>query len=279
MARTYKDAVAVITGGASGIGLALTRSLAAEGAKVVIASTNEERIDQAVSSIQTEGGTALGVRCDVSLREDVANLLAAAVEKFGRVDLLCANAGVTTAGPLLDHRPADWDWIYDVVLRGVSNCVETFYPYMVRQGGGQMLITGSQSAFVSDWLVNHGPYTSAKWGVMALAIALRAEAAEHNVGVSLLIPAGTGSPMIEKSGQSRQGRYGGQVEFATKPTPRPGAPLPDPAYPERLSTAEVARIALDGLRVDKAVIATHKSMRPIVAEFLGRLQSAWDPEA
>ncbi len=102
--------------------------------------------------------------------------------------MLCNNAGVTTVGSFLDHSVADWAWIYDVVLMGVVYGIQSFYPRMVRQGGGHILNTHSQAGLVPDYNLDHGPYTSAKAAVMALSVALRAEASAHCVDVSVLIP-------------------------------------------------------------------------------------------
>jgi len=188
------------------------------------------------------------------------------------VHVLCANAGVTTAGPFLDHRDEDWDWVYDVVLRGVTNCVQAFYPLMARQGEGQIVITGSQAGLVPDWVLGHGPYTSAKAGVTALAVALRPEAAEHGVGVSLLIPAGTESDIL-LSARSRQSRYGTSVDGQM--SRRPGAPDTRKGTPMHLTPEEVAARVVAELPSDPAFIVTHRGLKPLVANYFERILAAY----
>lgn len=217
----------------------------------------------------------LTVVCDVSDRTAVRSLAEQACAKFGAVDLLCANAGVTTAGPLLEHRDADWDWIYDVVLRGVTNCIQAFYPAMAQTGDGQILVTGSQAGLVPDWCLNHGPYTSAKSAVMALAVALRPEAEEHGVGVTVLIPAATESEIL-LSGRSRPARYGAAQEFSPDSImPRPGAPIPLADTKFVLSAEEVAKMVVAKLPKNPAFIATHPGLQPLVKDYFDRILAAY----
>src|SRR5215204_4581467 len=112
---------AVITGGASGIGKEIATALACEGMRIVIASTNQARLQAAAEEIGQTGATIRAIVCDVADREAVRQLAAQVESEFGGTDLLCANAGVTTSGEYLAHREADWDWVMGVVLGGVAN--------------------------------------------------------------------------------------------------------------------------------------------------------------
>ena len=268
----YEGKTAVITGGATGIGRGLALAFAAEGMNVVLASTNDERLARAVDDVRDAGGKAISIVCDVADRSAVRALAERAVAEFGAVHLLCANAAVTTAGPFLDHRDEDWDWVYDVVLSGVTNCVQAFYPLFVRQRGGQILLTGSQAGLVPDWVVGHGPYTSAKAGVTALAVALRVEAIEHNVGVSLLIPAATESD-IQLSARSRQPRYGTSADGVV--APRPGAPEPIEGTKFWLTPDEVGARVVAELPGNPAIIATHPGLKPLVEDYFDRILNAY----
>ncbi|MBG6120054.1 MULTISPECIES: SDR family NAD(P)-dependent oxidoreductase [unclassified Sphingobium] len=269
-----KDKVAVITGGATGIGKALALALAAEGMKVVIASTSRERLDLAAAEIATAGGEVRALLCDVTDREAVRRLAADAQAAFGPVDLLCANAGTTTAGSYLDHDDADWDWMIDLVLRGVTHCVQAFYPAMAARGSGHILITGSQTAYAPDWVLNHGPYVAAKAAVHALAVALRPEAAEHGVGVSLLVPAATRTD-VREGARSRPERYGPSGSRGTMAM-RADAPKPLAGYPGYLDAEEVAARAIAGIKANDPIIVTHAGMKPLTDEYLGRIQAAYD---
>jgi NAD(P)-dependent dehydrogenase (short-subunit alcohol dehydrogenase family) len=272
MLMSLEGKTAVVTGGATGIGRGLASAFAKEGMNVVLASTNEERLARAAAEVCAQGGSAIGVVCDVADRDAVRALAARSVAEYGAVHLLCANAAVTTSGPFLEHKDEDWDWIYDVVLRGVTHCVQAFYPLMASQGEGQIVMTGSQAGLVPDWVLGHGPYTSAKAGVTALAVALRPEAAEYGVGVTLLIPAATESD-IQLSTRSRQARYGTSVQGEMGP--RPGAPEPVQGSKFWLTPDEVAACVVAELPKDPAFIVTHPGMRPLVEDYFGRILAAY----
>ena len=277
MAFEFSGKTAVITGGATGIGRALALALARKGMNIVLASTNKERLEQAAEAVRLEGGRTFAMQCDVSDRAAVRALAARTIEEFGAVHLLCANAGVTTSGSFLDHEDEDWDWVYDVVLRGVTHCIQAFYPLMARADGGQILITGSQAGLLPDWTLGHGPYTSAKSAVMALGVALRPEAAAHGVGVTVVIPAATESDILQ-SGRSRPSRYrAASVREAAMSDMkiREDAPSPSPGAKFVLTSEEVAADIVAKLPNNPAFIVTHPGIKPLVEEYFGRILSAY----
>jgi 3-oxoacyl-[acyl-carrier protein] reductase len=277
MLTAFEGKTAVITGGATGIGRALALALARKGMNIVLASTNADRLELAAEAVRNAGARVLTVQCDVSDRAAVRKLATRAWEEFGAVHLLCANAGVTTSGPFLEHRDEDWDWVYDVVLRGVTNCIQAFYPLMANAGEGQIMITGSQAGLLPDWTLGHGPYTSAKAAVTALGVALRPEAAEHGVGVTVLIPAATESDILQ-SNRSRPQQYGAEDSRQTLHTDlkiREGAPAPSEASKFLLTSAEVAEMVVAKLPGNPAFIATHACMKPLVEEYFDRILSAY----
>ena len=271
----YRGKTGVITGASSGIGRSLALALASEGMNLVLAATHRERLDCVACEVRSLGVQATAALCDVSKQSEVEALAQRSFDEYGQVHLLCNNAGVTTIGPFLEHTAADWAWIYGVVLMGVVHGIQAFYPRMVKQGSGQILNTHSQAGLVPDYNLNHGPYTSAKAGVMALSVALRPEAAAHGIGVSVLIPYAVRTDIL-LSERSRPIAYGGPSEpVARLPTVRPGAPEPAPG-PFMLEPDEVAAIAVAGLKENRAFIVTHKSMRPIAADYFDRILSAYD---
>ncbi len=277
MPDEYKGKTAVITGGATGLGRGLAIALARQGANVVLASTSTERLDDAAAAVRENGGRALVAQCDVSDREAVRSLAARSIEEFGAVDLLCANAGVTTVGPFLAHRDEDWDWVIDVVLRGVTNCIQAFYPLMVKAGHGQILLTGSQAGLVPDWVLGHGPYTAAKSAVMALGAALRPEASQHGVGVTTLIPASIESDILQ-SERSRPTRYGSAANTGMAGNdmhPREGAPAPLPGSKFVLTAEEAASLILQRLPDNPAHIATHPGLKPLAEDYFDRILDAY----
>jgi len=265
--------VAVITGGATGIGKALAQGLVARGASVVIASTSRERLDAAAAEI---GGAVRAVVCDVTDRAAVRRLAEEAEAAFGPVDIVCANAGATTFGPFVDVAESDWDWMIDLVLKGVAHCIQEFYPKMVARGSGHIMLTGSQTAYAPDWVLGHGPYVAAKGAVHALAFQLRPEAAEHGVEVSLLVPAATHTD-VQQGSRSRPARYG--TSERGKMWMREGGAAPDPAWPMYLSAEEVAARAIAGIEANAALIATHAGMKPVVEDYFARILAAYDAAA
>jgi NADP-dependent 3-hydroxy acid dehydrogenase YdfG len=256
--------IAVITGGATGIGLAVALELAKQGTKVVLASTNLDRLEAAAKAVNEAGGDAFPVVCDVTDRTSVQNLFDVVKEKFGSTDLLFCNAGVTTGGPFLKHRPGDWSWVYDVVLQGTVNCIQIFYPDMVSRKSGHIILTGSQAGMVPDWVTEHGPYTSAKAAVHALGTALRPEAEEHGVGVTTVIVAGTLTDII-KSERSRPDKYGGEGPKASKKREA-----------RRIPPSDVAEMMVQGVKNNAAWVATHPELKAVTQNYFEKILASYD---
>lgn len=263
---------ALITGGATGIGRALALALADEGMDIVIASQNGGRLEAAAELIRARGASVKTIVCDVSDRAAVHEM----AREAGPVDLLCANAGVTTTGSYLEHRDEDYDWIKNVVYSGVTNCIQAFYPGMCQRGSGHIQITGSQTAYSPNWFLGHGPYVPAKAAVHALALALRAEAAEHGVEVSLLVPAYTETDIVG-SERARPESLGTALGGQIIETFDHGKPLPD--FPYTLSAEEAAARAIAGIRANAALIPTHAAMKPLAEFYFNQILAAYDEAA
>jgi len=188
--------VAVVTGGASGIGRGIAEALLERGASVVVADIEQAALDAAVAELRSSTdptgaspATVAGCRVDVSDAESVEALRDFVLERFGRVDIVCLNAGVGPSGRIRDLTRADWEWILGVNLWGVIHGVAAFLPALEANGdGGHLQVTGSHSSFVP--LPTIGSYTVTKYGVAALVETLAAELAEDGsrVRVSLLAP-------------------------------------------------------------------------------------------
>ena len=179
--------VAVITGGASGIGFATAKALAAKGAKIVIADIEATALDKAVAQLSSSGAKIEGVVCDVANLASVQHLADEAFAKMGAVHIVFNNAGVAVGGPIASMKHSDWEWIIKVDLWGPIHGVEVFLPRMIEQRqGGQILFTASFAGLVPN--EGLGPYCVAKYGVVALAEVLRREIRQHDIGVSVLCP-------------------------------------------------------------------------------------------
>ena len=178
---------AVITGGASGIGLATALRLADRGGRIVLADIEAAALDAAVEQLRATGTEAHGVVCDVRSLDEVQALAEEAFRRLGAVHIVFNNAGVAIAGPVAEMTHDDWRWVIDVDLWGPIHGVEAFLPRMIEQGqGGHLLFTSSFAGLVPN--IGLGPYCVAKYGVVALAEVLARELREHDIGVSVLCP-------------------------------------------------------------------------------------------
>jgi NAD(P)-dependent dehydrogenase (short-subunit alcohol dehydrogenase family) len=188
--------VAVVTGGASGIGAALGRAFAAQGCAVVLADVEQEALDSCAGAID---GEVLPVVTDVSDAAAVDRLADRAYERFGAVHVVCNNAGVSTFNPVVDQTLDDWRWVLGVNLWGVIHGVRTFLPRFLAQGGPAHIVNTSSLAGLMSGLPSLGAYNVAKVGVVALSETLRIEMAMAGapVGVSVLCPGTTVTEILE----------------------------------------------------------------------------------
>lgn len=179
-----QDAIAVITGGATGIGRGIAEEFLARGATVVIADIEQQTLDRTAAELDV-----VGIRTDVSDAASVQALADDVVARYGRVDIVVNNAGVGPLGRIADLTIDDWRWILDVNLFGVINGVTSFLPLLrANPRGGHLVNTASMSAFAP--LANLGAYAASKAGVAALSEVLAAELAEDgsDVHVTLVTP-------------------------------------------------------------------------------------------
>jgi NAD(P)-dependent dehydrogenase (short-subunit alcohol dehydrogenase family) len=184
--------VAVVTGAASGIGLALARRFGEEGMKVVLADVEEGALASAVASLEAKGHRAIGVRCDVRHQESVDDLRDAALKEFGAVHVVCNNAGVARApggGPMWSYDLNDWTWILSVNVMGVVHGIRSFVPVLLEQEEGHVVNTSSGNGGLSP-LRGLPIYAASKSAVTQISECLwgQLEAVSDTVGVSVLYP-------------------------------------------------------------------------------------------
>ena len=181
-----KGRVAVVTGAASGIGLALTERFVAEGMSVVMADIESATLDAEAARLVAAGAPVTAVSCDVSDAAAMEALRDAAMSAHGAVHVLCNNAGVASGGSTWRTKPAVWDWVVGVDLLGVAYGVHAFVPLMIEQGEGHIVNTASEAGLCATPML--GAYHAAKYGVVGLSEALVMELAGTGVGVSCLCP-------------------------------------------------------------------------------------------
>jgi NAD(P)-dependent dehydrogenase (short-subunit alcohol dehydrogenase family) len=262
--------VAVVTGGASGIGRAMATRFAAEGMNVVIADIEEAPL-QATSD---ELGV-YGVCTDVTDAASVAALADATLGRFGAVHVVCNNAGVGGGGLIKDLTLKDWQWVINVSLWGVIHGVHTFLPYLLQNPeGGHIVNTASMAGLIAGPGI--GPYNAAKYGVVAISETLAAELAAEgsSVGVSVLCPglvrtniytSQRNRPAALRNDKPKTSARGANQEIAN-------------ALLERgIDPAIVAGKVFDAIRNRTFWIITHPEFLPAVADRDARIQAAAAP--
>ena len=190
--------VAIVTGGSRGIGAAIAKGLAAYGAKLTILDLAERREDAAktVQAIEQDGGIAQALEADVRDPESIASAVSATTNHFGKLDIMVNNAGVSIREPALEMSKEQWDAVHDVNLRGIFFGCQLAAREMIKGGGGKIVNTASELAFVAPRSGTLASYIASKGGVVSLTRALAVEWAEHKINVNALAPGPTNTEMI-----------------------------------------------------------------------------------
>ena len=266
---------AVVTGGGSGIGRALAKGLAGEGASVVVADIVEERAQSVAGEIRDAGGAALAAACDVSDRASVRRMKAEANAAFGTVSFLFANAGVTSVERLTDLADSDVDWLTGVNLLGVLDCLRVFLPDMIAERAGHVVATASMVGLIPSWLPHHATYVATKAGVIAMMLNLRAELSEAGIGCTVLCPGGVAT-RIHDTPRYRPARFGGPSE------PAANAPKVAQAFvrSEKITfrpPEEVADMVLLAVRENRPMVVTDSTRRELFMQsYVDVVRSAFE---
>jgi NAD(P)-dependent dehydrogenase (short-subunit alcohol dehydrogenase family) len=269
--------VAVITGAASGIGLALARRFAAEGMKLVLADIERPVLARVGDELAQGGADVLTVPTDVSIAEDVDALAAATLDHFGYVHLVCNNAGVGSRGlPVADLPLEDFQWVLSVNLFGVIHGLRAFLPHLRATDVGHIVNTASTSGLYH--LPRMGPYNASKAAVVALSETLRFELAAEGskVGVSVLCPSWTRTN-ISTADRNLPERFAYAVD-----TDRMAEIAEYKARRRQLretaaDPADVADQVCDAVRADRFYILTHPTSHERFAERARRIVAGDDP--
>jgi NAD(P)-dependent dehydrogenase (short-subunit alcohol dehydrogenase family) len=199
--HSFAGKVAIVTGGASGIGYELGAELFRQGSHVVLADIDGTVLDAAATLTaalgQSSSGSIEGHAVDVTDADAVLELVQTVATERGQLDLMFNNAGISIGGPTHEMEPIHWDRIVDVNLRGVINGVQAAYPLMVGQGHGHIVNTASGAGLVP--VVLTVGYSATKFAVVGLSTSLRPEAATHGVRVSVLCPGAVDTPILDRA--------------------------------------------------------------------------------
>jgi NAD(P)-dependent dehydrogenase (short-subunit alcohol dehydrogenase family) len=270
--ETISGKVAVITGGASGIGFATAKALADKGAKIVLADIEAAALDKAVSALSSSGAKVEGVVCDVANLASVQHLADSAFSKMGGAHIVFNNAGVAINGHIAQMKHSDWEWIIKVDLWGPIHGVEAFLPRMIEQKqGGQIVFTSSIAGLVPT--EGLGPYAVAKYGVVALAETLRREIRQHNIGVSVLCPL-----RVETNiGNSERNRT---ADFGAKAPARAQTPTSSNIVMagEVMKPEEVAAKVVDAIVANRLYILPHDDSRELIRRRFQRIDATFDEQ-
>ena len=199
--RDVAGRTAFITGGASGIGLAMARSFSAAGMKVVIADVEQAALDRVQTEFEASDAEFLTLQVDVTDRAGMEAAADATETRFDKVHVVCNNAGVAVAGPIDEMSYDDWDWTLGVNLSGVVNGIRTFVDRLKAHGeGGHFVNTASMAGHIS--IPGMSVYTASKFAVVGISETMRADLLPHNIGVSVLCPGMVDTNILE-SGRNR----------------------------------------------------------------------------
>lgn len=253
---------AVVTGAASGIGLALARRCAAEGMRVVLADVEAAPLAAAAEALTASGAEVLALRCDVSDPSSVDALAVGTLERFGAVHLLFNNAGVSAAGPVWEAPLAEWDWVLGVNLMGVVHGLRAFVPIMLRQEGeGHIINTASMAGLVAS--AGMGVYNTSKSAVIAISETLQRDLAEAEarIGVSVLCPGWVQSRILA-SGRNRPLDAGASPppDARTRALVKQIREWVDAGLP----ADEVAGIVFNAIRARRFYILTHPTWKRMI---------------
>jgi NAD(P)-dependent dehydrogenase (short-subunit alcohol dehydrogenase family) len=263
--------VAVVTGAASGIGAALGQSFAAAGCGVVLADVDAEALAAVAGSIDAD---VLAVVTDVSDSASVEHLADEAFARFGGVDVLCNNAGVSTFNPLIAQTLDDWRWVLGVNLWGVIHGINAFLPRLLEPGRPAHIVNTSSLAGLASGLPQLGPYNVSKVGVVALSETLRIELAMSGVpiGVSVLCPGSTGTRILE-SERNRPAHLGREVRREEGDAFREAVRSSFDG-PAARSAEQVAEAVLDAVRASRFWVITSGEMQGLVASRYDEMSDA-----
>ena len=251
--------VAFVTGGASGIGLAMARSLSAAGMKVAITDVEQAALDRVKDAAASFDGDVIHLQVDVTDRDALEQAARETEAAFGKVHVVCNNAGVAVTGPVYRMDYKDWDWVMGVNLNGVINGVQTFVNRIKAHGeGGHFVNTASMAGHMP--IASGSIYTTSKYAVVGLSEVMRGDLARYDIGVSVLCPGGV-TTNVAKSGRNRPTNL--QREKDTAKLVSMGE-LQETVMSDMLEAAVVGDMVVEAIRSNDAYIFSHPHLKKVV---------------
>jgi NAD(P)-dependent dehydrogenase (short-subunit alcohol dehydrogenase family) len=194
--QRFQNKVVLITGATSGIGRAAAEQFAAEGGKVAFCGRREKLGDEVESIIRSRGGEAIYIRADVRDESQVKGFVDQTVRRYGRLDVAFNNAGVTLEKPLHEYSSVEWDDVVNTNLRGVFLAMKYEIPYMLANGGGNIVVTSSSNAIATTH--KRSPYTASKRGLVGLVQSAALDYVDKGIRVNALVPGTTDTALVRR---------------------------------------------------------------------------------
>jgi NAD(P)-dependent dehydrogenase (short-subunit alcohol dehydrogenase family) len=272
--QDLRGKTAFITGGASGIGLAMAEAFGREGMNIMLADIEPEALTRAVADLRGKQVRAESILCDVTSRNALRAAALETVAKFGKVHLVCNNAGVGAGGVIGQVPEKDWDWIIDVNLKGVVYGTEIFTPLIASHGeGGHFVNTASMAGMISP--PGMEPYCATKYAVVAMSEGWAGQLAGQNIGVSILCP-GFVQTRIHESRRNRPDAYGADP---VAEAPSEQVSISAAAVMGGIPVGPVAARVVEAVRDNELYVFTHPDMRVAVEMRFQRILEAFDRSA
>jgi NAD(P)-dependent dehydrogenase (short-subunit alcohol dehydrogenase family) len=255
--------VAVVTGGANGIGFALCEQFAKAGLHVVMSDVDHDSLTVSAGRLADAPGRVLGIRTDVTSPEDVGRLAERTLAEFGRVDIVCNNAGTVGKNmPMWEFERVEWEWIMAVDFWGVIHGISAFVPHLVARGRGHVVNTASMAALTTVAL--NGPYNAAKHAVLSLSETLAADLRTQgvDVGVTVVCPGPTRTRLMTEGPRERPERYRPKADRGVVPQRNPNTFTGSTDH--LLEPDGLARQILDAIESGQFLLAPHPGSLPRV---------------
>lgn len=206
-----KGKVAIVTGGAQGIGKSIANQLAQAGANVVIADVMEEVAKSTAQEISQKGNEAISIKVDVSSLSSVEEMVKKTLDKFGRIDILVNNAGITRDALVMRMKEEDWDLVLDINLKGAFNCIKVVSPIMVKQKSGKIVNIASIVGIIGN--IGQANYSASKAGLIALTKTCARELASRRINVNAVAPGFIQTSMTERLPAQVKEKLSSQIPF------------------------------------------------------------------
>lgn len=271
---------AFITGGASGIGYGMAQAFARAGMNIMIADIEQAALDKAVEALNKIANVQVsGVRCDVSLRDSMFDAAQTAFEQFGKVHVVCNNAGIGAGGKMDQATVADWDWVVGVNQMAIVYAVQAFLPHIKEHGeGGHFVTTASMAGMIAAPMVG-GPYTATKFAAVGISEVLREELAGTNISASVLCP-GFVNTNIGNAQRNRPDRFGGAPDPSKMTAQeKAGQEMVNNFLKGGLDPRIVGELVLEAVKNDWPYIFTDPNMRGAVEKRFAAIMKGFDQAA